>query len=134
MYDPKKVKLKGLYAPAGLSKNITNPICTDAVVAYLTKQIPIETTIRACTDPRSFLTIRQVNGGALYDGEYLGKAVRWMYARGETRGFTYRTNGNKVARSVGAKPCMELPVTIPEWIDYDWYIKEAASILADVGG
>ena len=127
-------KLKGLYAPAGLSKNITNPICTDAVVAYLTEGVPLESTIRSCADPRQFLTIRQVNGGALYDGLYLGKAVRWYYARGETRGISYRTNGNKVARSVGARPCMELPTVMPTDLDYDWYINEAASILADVGG
>lgn len=127
-------KLKGLYAPAGLSKNITNPVCTDAVVAYLTGGVPLESTIRSCADPRQFLTIRQVNGGALYDGEYLGKAVRWYYARGETRGISYRTNGNKVARSIGAHPCMELPTVMPTDLDYDWYINEAASILADVGG
>jgi hypothetical protein len=127
-------KLKGLYAPAGLSKNITNPVCINAVVAHLTQGVPLESTIRSCTDPRDFLTIRQVNGGAVYGDDYLGKAVRWYYAAGETRGLSYKTNGNKVARSEGARPVMTLPSTIPADLDYQWYINEAVSILGDVGG
>ena len=127
-------KLKGLYAPTGLSKNVTNEVCTKAVLAYISNGIPLQETIYGCADIRSFLTIRQVKGGALYDGSYLGKAVRWYYAAGETRHFTYKTNGNKVARSEGARPLMELCEGIPADIDYQWYINEAQSILGDVGG
>ena len=127
------VKLKGLYSPGGLQKNITNPICVSSVVAYLAKGVPIQDTVRGCTDPRMFLTIRQVDGGAIYDEKYLGKAVRWYYGEGETRGITYKSNGNKVARSLGARPCMELPMVIPPDLDWDWYIREACCILEDIG-
>ena len=127
-------KLKGLYAPLGLSKNATNEVCVKAVLDYLANNVPLQNTIYACTDIRQFLTIRQVKGGAIYGESYLGKAVRWYYAAGETRHIAYKTNGNKVARSEGTRPLMELPDGIPADIDYQWYINEAMSILGDVGG
>jgi hypothetical protein len=129
-----EVKLKGLYAPTGLSKNVTNEICTDAVLAYLVGGRRIEETIYGCVDVRKFLTIRQVKGGAKFGSTYLGKAVRWYYAAGETGHIAYATNGNKVARSDGARPLMELPESVPGDIDYQWYVNEAMSILGDVGG
>ena len=94
---------------------------------------PVDVAILDCTDARRFITIRQVKGGAVYDGAYLGKAVRWYYAKGETRHIAYATNGNKVARSDGARPLMELPEALPADIDYQWYTAEAMSILSDVG-
>ena len=127
-------KLKGLYAPAGMQKNVTNEICVEAVIAKLVNGTPIDHTIMACDDVRKFITIRQVKGGAKYDEQYLGKAVRWYYRLGETRSIHYATNNNKVARSNGAFPLMGLPPMLPADIDYQWYIKEAESILADVGG
>lgn len=127
------VKLKGLYAPAGMQKNVTNSICVEAVIEYLKSGIPLANTIMGCIDIRKFITIRQVNGGAKYDGQYLGKAVRWYYRKCETRSIRYAANNNKVARSDGAFPLMELPAVLPQDIDYDWYVKEAQSILNDVG-
>lgn len=127
------VKLKGLYAEAGLQKNATNSICVEAAIAQITHGTPVEHTVRACSDVRKFLTLRKVDGGATYDGAYLGRVVRWYYARGETRHIAYKTNGNKVARSDGARPLMELPAHIPSDIDRQWYIAEAQSILGDVG-
>lgn len=126
-------KLKGLYAPAGMSKNTTNEICVEAVIAKLTQGIDVRLTIGACHDIRKFVTIRKVNGGAKYGDELLGKAVRWYYAKGETRCIEYAANGNRVARSQGARPVMELPDRLPDDIDYDWYAAEAESILSDVG-
>jgi hypothetical protein len=127
-------KLKGVYAPAGLQKNPTNEICTGAVVKYLIDGTPVAATIRACTDIRKFVTIRQVKGGALDQaGQYLGKAVRWYYAQGVTGPLTYKINGYTVARSEGAKAIMELPAALPADLNVDWYIKEAYSILTDIG-
>lgn len=128
-----KVKPKGLYSTVSMSKNPTNTICVEAVIAYLTAGTPVSDTVRACTDITKFLTIRQVNGGAMYGDQFLGKAVRWYYASGETRCVTYKTNGNKVARSDGARPLMQLSDGVPGDLDYDWYIKEGMSILGDIG-
>ena len=44
----------------------------------------------------------------------------------------YAANNNKVARSDGAFPLMELPPALPQDVDYDWYIKEAQLVTDDV--
>jgi hypothetical protein len=128
-----KPKLKGAYAEAGLQKNPNNSICIEAVVNYLTKGTPVDETIEWDCDVRKFVTIRQVNGGGMKDGEFLGKAVRWYYAKNTTGYIEYKTNGNKVSRSDGAKPLMLLPELLPNDIDYDWYNKEVIDILHDIG-
>lgn len=136
-----KVKLKGAFTAAGpglpaamgLKKNPTAEICTEAVVALLTKGTPLEETVAACTDIRKFVAIKRVTGGGEKDGEYLGKAVRWYYGYGETGPITYVTNGNTVPKTEGAVPCMELPDELPDNIDYEWYVREATAMLDDVG-
>lgn len=128
-----KVKLKGAYAFEGMQKNPTNKICVAAVLAYLTNNTPISDTIYSGFDIRDFLTIRQVKGGATKDGAYLGKAVRWYYARGQDGHIAYQINGNKVAGSDGAKPLMELPDVMPPDVDYEWYVRDAQAMLHEVG-
>ena len=71
-------------------------------------------------------------------GEYLGKAIRWIYST-EVKGAihyaksTMKGTHNKVPRSDGARPLMELPDTFPDDLDYAWYVAEARSILEDIG-
>jgi len=127
------VKTKGVFAPAGLYKNPQNEICIEAVIAFLKDSVPVTTTIRGCQNIRKFLTLRTVNGGAVKDGYTLGKAIRWYYAVGETGTINYRTTGNTVPRSEGAKPLMDLPVEFPTDVDYNWYIREANDLLMGIG-
>lgn len=127
------VKLKGAYAPTGLSKNPQNAICIEAAVEYLANGTPLDVTICCCTDIRKFVTVRRVTGGAQKNGTYLGRVVRWYYANGVVGDIHYVTNGNKVGRSDGAKPLMELPDRFPNDINYGWYVEEALSLLRDVG-
>lgn len=195
--DDGTVKLKGAYAPpvpVGPSwPNPTGEICVDAVVAYLSKSVPLEQTIRACTDVKKFVAIRNVKGGGqmqygdeiqaattikgrreqllaagwlevgkdayqwpghpgTFDGvtanphavgvlrqanpvrkEYLGKAVRWYYSTDRTGAIHYASNGNLVATTEGARPCMELPAAVPADLDYDWYVAKSKSILEEIG-
>jgi hypothetical protein len=126
-------KLKGVFAPAALAKNPTNEVCIDAIVALLEHGTSVETSIRYCDDIRKFVTIRKVNGGAVKGDTFLGKAVRWYYAKGETGTINYKSTGYTVARSEGGKPLMLLPDSMPDDVDYDWYIAEAKSILNDIG-
>lgn len=127
-------KVKGVYAPAGLQKNPTNTIVTQAVVAFLRAGTPVEETIQACQDITRFVTVRSVKGGALdQSGRYLGRAVRWYYATGVTGPLTYKVNGYTVPRSEGARALMDLPATFPADVDLAWYITEAQTILADIG-
>lgn len=65
--------------------------------------------------------------------EYIGKTVRWYYAKDVQGDLVYAKTGNKVPRSDGAKPCMVLPDEFPEDIDYDWYINESVKILQQIG-
>ncbi len=66
------------------------------------------------------------------NGEYLGKVVRWYYS---TKGSTihYKTNGNKVPKTDGAKPMMTLKKKLPKDLDYIWYYNEAEQMLLDLG-
>ena len=143
--DDGSVKMKGeAFAPpepVGPSwPNPTNEICVDAVVAYILDGTPIAQTIRMCPDIRKFVSVRAVAGGGQWHPsasappQYLGKAVRWYYARGcEQSTINYVTNGNKVAKSEGSKPCMELPDTLPTDINYAWYEQEANEKLRSIG-
>ena len=126
-------KAKGVYAPVSLSKNPQVPICAEAVIKYLTQDVPLSVTIRDCPNIIKFLTLRTVNGGAQKGEEKIGRVVRWYYAKGEEGAFHYVSNGNMVPRTEGAKPLMLLPEALPDDIDYDWYIKECEEILMAIG-
>jgi hypothetical protein len=131
--EDNKCKAKGTYSTPGLQKNPTSLICVDAIKAIIVDSTPIEETILNCKDLTRFLTVRTVKGGGEQDGVYLGKAVRWYYST-ETKNKTinYIASGNKVAKSEGAKPCMDLPPTFPTDINYQWYINETIEMLHDI--
>ena len=114
-------------------KNPQTTICSEAISKLLSEKIPIETTIRSCKDISKFVTVRNVKGGAEKDGIYLGKVVRWYYSIDNKGYIQYKLNGNKVAKSDGAKPLMDLPNKFPSDINYNWYIEEAISMLYDIG-
>jgi hypothetical protein len=138
LYQPDGCKTKGAYAfpekPSDqLHKNPTNSICVEAVLALLTKGTPIMTTVRSCTDIRKFASVRTVKGGAVKDGTFLGKSIRWYYKAGEEGEIVYADSGNKVPRSEGATPMMDLPATFPQDVDYEWYEQEAERMLYDIG-
>jgi len=65
------------------------------------------------------------------ESEYLGKVVRWYYST-EGNAIYYKT-GNKVPKTDGAKPMMDLVDDIPDDLDYNWYIQEAIEMLKDLG-
>lgn len=192
------VKGKGAFAPTSIAKNPQNNICTEAVIALIDKGVPIEKTIRECTDIRKFVTVRTVRGGGVqmlhtsydesltpgkkrdllleagwdqcvsgpltkarfcyaagdeepYDVEtayrihcgedsvrYLGKAVRFYIGHSSLGAIYYKDKNkaggrNKVPKSDGAVPVMDLPATLPTDIDYAHYIREANEILNDIG-
>lgn len=128
-----KLKLKGIFAKVGIEKNPQNEICVEAVAAYVNGGTPFPETVRTCKDIRKFLTLRAVKGGAVKDGKYLGKAVRWYYATGTEGTINYSTNGNVVPRTAGAKPLMLLPDEFPDDVDYGWYEQETFSLLMGIG-
>jgi len=146
-----EIKAKGAYTNdlSFKDKNreslMTNPngtIVTEAVMQYLKtcKQpnpITIEQTITKCRDIKKFLFVRRVKGGAVKDGIYLGKVIRWYMKTnefGDIRNASENAAGIKaiVSETTGANPLMDL-TGMPRDVDYDWYIRRAHSILKDVG-
>lgn len=111
--------------------NPVTDVCKEALIEYLATGKPVDEYVRGCTDFRKFLEVRRVAGGAVKEGEYLGKAIRWYYAANENGEIINAKNGHVVPRSQGAKPCMTMPDELPEDIDYDFYVKRALSMLED---
>lgn len=127
-----KWKRKGDYAERGLSQSGNGQVCIEAVMAYLERGIPIRETIEGCTDFLKFTNFQQVKGGAYKDGQYLGKVVRWYYST-KTDTTIVNSKGNNVPLTKGAMPAMDLPDKFPSDIDYDWYVREAYSMLDRLG-
>ena len=127
-----KVKAKGIYAETTLSKGLQTPVVFEAVRKYLLDGTPIKDTIHNCKTVNDFLSARTVNGGAVWREQYLGKMVRWYYAKDGDM-IAYKKNGNKVPKSDGAYPMMDLSAELPANLDYDWYVNEAVEMLQDLG-
>lgn len=133
-----EVKQKGAFAFAGskgspAEKNPASYVCIDAVINYLRDGTPIDETLEWCPDIRRFLTVRRVTGGATFRGEYLGKVVRFYYSTESDDPILGYVKGNKVPKSDGAMPMMELPDLMPYDINYNYYRDEAISMLGDLG-
>jgi hypothetical protein len=155
------IKRRGVFRKPDLQHNPKNEICTDALIAYLRDETPMEQTIKDCTDIRKFVEVRRVNGGALYGaivtktkesigfneegvekftthteiegGVYIGKAIRWYHSTAPVEELVDGKSGNHVADSDGGMPCMELPNSLPDDIDYGWYMRQAEAMLRGVG-
>ena len=130
-----EAKRKGAFANGGLAKNPDCSIAFDAVAAFLSNGTPVEQTINDCDDITKFVLVRRVTGGAEWKGQYLGKAVRFYYSDdfANSAQIDYAKNGNKVSKSDGCKPLMDLPESLPTDIDRPRYIDMAKKLLCEVG-
>lgn len=128
-----KVKAKGIYAETSLSKGLQTPVVFEAVRKYILDGTRLEDTIRNCKTVNDFLSARTVKGGAVWNGEYLGKMVRWIYTT-DGHSINYKLNGNLVPKTgTGVTPMMDMSAELPSNLDYDWYINEAVEMLQDLG-
>jgi len=128
-------KAKGIYAETTLSKGRSTPIVYTAVREYLLNGTDIRKTLGECKDMNQFVSARTVKGGGVYGEEYLGKMVRWYYSNSSTGYISYKLNGNKVPKTDGARPMMDmanLHDMIPD-INYQWYYDEAITALENLG-
>lgn len=127
-------KSKGVYGKGlPLHKNPSTDICAEAAIAYLKDGRSIDETVRGCTDIRKFVRVQKVTGGAVYQGISIGKIARWYYSVESVDAIYYAVNKRLVAQTEGAKPLIELPFELPEDLNYDWYIREAKSMVWDLG-
>jgi hypothetical protein len=129
-----EVKTKGAYGIGlPLHKNPYAQICSRSVIDYLTLDASIEGTVAACRDIRQFVCIRTVKGGAIHHGKPIGKIIRWYYSTLEEEAILYQVNNYLVPNTYGAAPAVVLPTEIPVDLDRAWYVKEAYSLLTDLG-
>lgn len=128
-----KLKCKGWFADTGLKKNPVQEIVIDAVRATIKDGTPVEHTIRSCKEPHKFTTLRAVTGGAVCNGEYLGKVVRWYQGAMDSPEMIYAKTGNKVTGSSGGVPLMELPDELPADLNVEAYIDKANKYLEMLG-
>ena len=126
--DPKENPEKKLH------KNPVTTVCIAAVDEYLTKGTPLEDTIYGCKDIRKFTRMQAVKDGAVKDGHYLGKQIRWYYSTEERdKEIVRASNGHLVGSSRGGKPALQLPEELPQDIDYEWYIAKSQKMLKEIG-
>jgi len=130
------------YSPSfeQMKKNPNMTVCGDAILAFLVDGIPIEDFIRNYPDVRGFVRVIKAKGGGDWNGQYLGKTVRFYWAKDGApimRGKPHAKTGNraKVSRSDGCRPIMTLPddLVVPADVDHDRYIEEAYEILRNMG-
>lgn len=141
-----KTKIKGPLATprhegdkrTQLMKNPQAEIVSLAVVALITKGVPLEETIRGSKDIRDFVSVVKVDGGATWRDRYLGKVVRYYWAKDgdeilRKKGHWKTGTHGKVPKTDGCRPLMDLPTQFPEDIDYERYVAEANEALMDIG-
>ena len=129
------VKGKGTFAETGMMKNPTFPICSEAAREYVSQGIDVEQYVMGCADIRKFLSLRKVTGGATWDGEHIGKVVRWYVSNnGKAQPILYATSGNKVPKTDRAVPLMDLGIdSVPSDLDRSYYLAETKKMLERAG-
>jgi hypothetical protein len=126
-----EIKRKGCFTPAGIAKNPDREIVYTAVCEHFANGTPVRQTVEGCNDLSQFVMVRTVKGGALFDGEYVGKAVRWYYSRNGAD-LRYKLNNNLVPNSSHCRPAMTLG-PVPDDLDYDRYINDAEEMIKELG-
>lgn len=129
--EEKWYKPKGIFVTNTINKGPAGNIAVQAVIDNIVHGADIEKTIRDCKDVTQFVFARKVTGGAVWNGEFLGRVVRFIYS---TKGqpITYKKNGYLVPKSEGSRPIMDLE-DLPSDIDYDRYMLEANNIMESLG-
>jgi len=127
-------KGKGIFGAQGLSKNPDFPIVSEAIAGHLSGQADFKEAIRNCTDVSKFVTVRKVTGGAKWRGKILGKSVRFYYSSSvdQDEAITYAKNGNKVPKSDGAMPLMDMG-EMPSDVDLERYVGIAMIAMKGMG-
>jgi len=127
-------KGKGIFGAQGLSKNPDFPIVSEAIAGHLSGKADFKEAIRNCTDISKFVTVRKVAGGAKWRGKLLGKSVRFYYSSSvdQNEAITYAKNGNKVPKSDGAMPLMDMGA-MPKDVDLERYVGIAMIAMKGMG-
>jgi hypothetical protein len=81
------------------------------------------------------VTVRLVQGGAVWRDQNLGKAVRFYKSTSvpSEECIRYASNSNKVPNSDGCRPLLDLPETFPADVDRQYYIGKARELVREIG-
>lgn len=143
-HDPKLIKTKGLFIREPiLGKGMAPQIIAEALVEYFVKGIPVDKTLKSCTDIRKFLTFQKVKKE--FSVEYAGKLIThinryYMSTNGyKIRKCKVQHVGTKEIRSDYEDICATSGVTIfnkledinikEAHINYGWYRNEIYKII-----
>lgn len=130
-----ETKAKGVFGGSAISKNPDFPIVAEAIAAHLSGKADFRDTIRNSKDINGFVTVRRVTGGAEWRGEPLGKSVRFYYSSDADpdEAIIYTKSGNKVPKSDGAKPLMDMPDSFPGDVYLERYVGMAMLAMKGMG-
>jgi hypothetical protein len=139
--NPKLLKKKGLFIDSvTLGKGMQPMIIPKAINANLADNIPVEETIRNCTDINEFITYQKVD--KKFAVQYMNKFITHInrYYVSTNGGYLYKceVEGNKIVKfanmltASGVTLCNDITAIkeFPKNINYKYYIKEANKILA----
>lgn len=130
-------KSKGAYVKKLSNLDYDLAIVNKAIVDYLVKGVPIESTVMACNDLKDFQLVKKISSkyrSVLHDDEVLNeKCVRVFASTRETDGGIFKihaTRGN-IAKVEGTPEHSFIinesveGCSVPEYLDRQWYIDEA---------
>lgn len=129
-----KVKKKGIFKPADISKNPAFGIIYEAVIENIIYDTEVEDTIFYEDDVNKFLMLKKVTGGAHKDGEFLGGTVRFYKSSTSATPINYVKNDNKVGNSDNCNPLMNLGDGLPEDLDLQYYVEAARDLVKLIKG
>lgn len=127
------VKGKGAFALSSLELDPKFEICARAVMEWASKGTPVEKTINECRDIKQFVMVKFSAGGAVQDGKYLGKVVRYYKSTEIKTEIVIAKSGNKLPLSDNCREAQTLPTVFPADVDFDWYINEAYRMINGFG-
>ena len=133
-----KIEKKGMFiTDTRLGKGLAPAIIPKAVINYFTKNIPVQDTIRQCTDIKDFLMTQNVDKKfkVLYNDKYIQRINRF-YA--STNGcYMYKVNPEGKYENMLTKSGVTVLNTFDDMdikdrhINYTYYIGEANKIITD---
>jgi hypothetical protein len=115
-----------------MMKNPQMTVLTQAVLALLTKGVPLGETIQTTNDPRAFVTVVKVAAGARWRNHYLGRAVRYYWALDGDPIMT-ADGARRIGKTEGARPIQELEDRVPSDLDRLRYYEESVRLAHDLG-
>ena len=140
--DPKLIKTKGLFVnKVSLGKGMAPQIIAECLIKYFVDKVPVEQTIKNCTDIRKFLTYQKVKKefSVEYNGELLTHINRYYMS---TNGYKIRrcvvdpktgirTNYADLCATSGVTLFNELKTIDPKTahINYGWYKNEIYKVI-----